>query len=115
MENFDISNVTMSKVYLDKYVVTPHSEQVTYTFTDNGGSRVVYFSDDSDWSLSENDAAVIRNHIFAEPWDGDRVLDAIFYSNSIAAVKIHDSWIPLSGWGYACIYFKMGIEYAKNN
>lgn len=118
MEDFDISKITMSKVYLDEYKISPYLEELTYTLAnsdDRGGSRVLRFPDDGTWSLCDKDSAIVRNHIFLEPWDGDRVLDAIFYDEHIAAVKIHDNWVPLSGWGNSCICFKMGVEYAKNN
>ena len=118
MEDFDISKITMNKVYLVEYKVSPYSEELTYTFVDGndrGGSRVLRFTDDGTWSLCDKDSAIVRKHIFLECWDGDRLLDAIFYDEHIAAVKIHDDWIPLSGWGNSCICFRMGVEYAKNN
>lgn len=120
MEDFDISKITMSKVYLDEYKVNPYSEELTYTLVncdgdDSGGSRVLRFADDGTWSLCDKDAAIVRKHIFLESWNGDRILNAIFYDEHIAAVKIHDDWIPLSGWGNSCICFRMGVECARNN
>lgn len=75
MENFDISKITMSKVYLDEYKVSPYSEELTYTLVngdgdDRGGSRVLRFTDDGTWSLCDKDAAIVRNHVFLEPWNG---------------------------------------------
>lgn len=120
MEDFDISKITMSKVYLDEYKVSPYSEELTYTLVnsdgdDRGGSRVLRFTDNDTWSLCNKDAAIVRNHVFLEPWNGDRILNAIFYDGHIAAVKIHDDWISLSGCGKLCVCFRMGVEYAKNN
>lgn len=120
MEDFDISKITIGKVYLDEYKVRPYSEELTYTLVngdgdDRGGSRVLHFTDDGEWSLDNKEAAIVRNHVFTEPWDANRILDAIFYNGHIAAVKIYDNWIPLSCWGNSCICFRMGVEYAKNN
>ena len=120
MENFDISKITMSKIHLDEYKVSPYSEELTYTLVsgdgdDRGGSRVLRFADDGTWSLCDKDAAIVRKHIFSECWDKDRILDAIFYDEHIAAVKIHDDWVSLSGWSNSCICFRMGVEYAKDN
>lgn len=101
MEDFDISKITMSKVYLDEYKVNPYSEELTYTLVngdgdDRGGSRVLRFADDGTWLLCDKDATIVRKHIFLESWNGDIVAIIVIVLKVFGLVTV--SWTAIISW-----------------
>ncbi len=116
---FNPEDITTRQITLDKYEATPYREELLYTIVDDDEDgcvqNLVVYSDDGPWHLDSNDASTIRDHIFSESWEGDRTLDAVFYQDRIAAVKICDAFIPLSSDGYMCIYFTLGRLFGAGN
>lgn len=111
-DNFDPRDIVMRQITLDEYKATPYREEFLYTIVDDDEDEcvqgIVIYTDDGPWYLNNDDASLIRNHIFSECWEKDRILDSIFYQDKIAAVRIHNNFIPLSCDGYMCIYFTLG-------
>lgn len=116
---FNPEDITTRQITLDKYEATPYREELLYTIVDDDEDEcvqnLVVYSDDGPWHLDSSDASTIRDHIFSESWEGDRTLDAVFYQDRIAAVKICDAFIPLSSDGYMCIYFTLGRLFEAGN
>ena len=112
IDNFDPRDIVMRKITLDEYKATPYREEFLYTIVDDDEDEcirgIVVYTDDGPWHLSNDDASLIRNHVFSECWEKDRILDGIFYRDKIAAVRIYNNFIPLSCDGYMCIYFTLG-------
>ena len=113
--NFDPMDIAVRQITLDEYKATPYREEFSYTIVDDSDDKcvqgIVVYTDDGPWYLDNNDASLIRNHIFSECWEKDRILDGIFYQDKIAAVRIYDNFIPLSCDGYMCIYFILGCMF----
>ena len=112
IDNFDPRDIVIRQITLDEYKATPYREEFLYTIVDDDEDEcvqgIVVYTDDGPWYLSNDDASLIRNDVFCEGWEKDRILDGIFYRDKIAAVRIYNNFIPLSCDGYMCIYFTLG-------
>ena len=119
IDNFDPRDIVIRQITLDEYKATPYREEFLYTIVDDDEDEcvqgIVIYTDDGPWYLSNDDASLIRNHVFSEGWEKDRILDGIFYRDKIAAVRIHNNFIPLSCDGYMCIYFTLGRMLESGN
>ena len=119
IDNFDPRDIVMRKITLDEYKATPYREEFLYTIVDDDEDEciqgIVVYTDDGPWHLSNDDASLIRNHVFSECWEKDRILDGIFYRDKIAAVRIYNNFILLSCDGYMCIYFTLGRMLESGN
>lgn len=111
-DSFDPRDIVMRQITLDEYKATPYREELLYTIVDDDEDecvqQTIIFTDDGPWYLNSDDASLIRDHIFSECLEEDRILDGIFYRDKIVAVRIYNSFIPLSCDGYMCIYFTLG-------
>ena len=119
IDNFDPRDIVIRQITLDEYKATPYREEFLYTIVDDDEDGcvqgIVVYTDDGPWYLSNDDASLIRNHVFSEGLEKDRILDSIFYRDKIAAVRIHNTFIPLSCDGYMCIYFTLGRMLGSGN
>ena len=91
IDNFDPRDIVIRQITLDEYKATPYREEFLYTIVDDDEDEcvqgIVVYTDDGPWHLSNDDASLIRNHVFSECWEKDRILDSIFYRDKIAAVR----------------------------
>lgn len=117
INDFDPSDITTEKVRIVEYNISPYLEQIKIEKTCTGHEDEeinLSFADGGEWCLSSAEGHLLRDHVFEEGWDGNRKIPAIFYKGKIVAVKIRNEYLPLDCYGWPCIYFMMGVEFAKN-
>lgn len=119
---FDESKVEYTKCKIKEFRVYPYTSMIILDILDVGGDVdddgdynevTKTFSDDGDWYVSDEDAAVIYKCLINASWKDDLILDCIMYDGAIATLIIDENYIPFSGEGAFCAIYDIGRKGRK--